>query len=164
MPQPDQAAGPSLRVVLDGGQETTSRQHADRGLSGLRVKCPPEHPGQQVRTGRKVDVIARVINTEITACRIRNDLDRVHVVAGAVSHRIPVTRCTNNIADERLNAEICRHLADSSLSLSYSRFRVRGPWLAGSRRGGNGPGIAARRRSGEVKLGPGAGGSFADIA
>src|SRR6476660_8082767 len=121
MPQPDQAAGPSLRVVLDGGQETTSRQHADRGLSGLRVKGPPEHPGQQVRTGRKVDVVARVITTEITACRIRNDLDRVHVVAGAVSQRIPVTRCTNNIADERLNAEICRHAADSSLSLSYSR-------------------------------------------
>src|SRR5664279_6661058 len=48
VPEPEQADGPGLIVVLGRGQETTGRQRADRGLGRLPVQGAPEHPVQQV--------------------------------------------------------------------------------------------------------------------
>ena len=114
VPEPEQPAGPGLVVELGGGQETTGRQRADRGLGGLRVQGAAEHPVQQVRAGGQIHPVAGVVDAEVAARRIRDDLDRVHRVARAVFHGVAVAGGAHHVAEKRLNAEIGRHFDDSA--------------------------------------------------
>ena len=114
VPEPEQAAGPGQVVELGGGQESTVRERKDRRLRGLRVQGAPEHPIHQVRARGQLDPVAGVVHTQVATCRIRDDLEGVHCVAGAVCHGIAVRGGPHDVAQERLNGLIRRHSSNSA--------------------------------------------------
>src|SRR5438034_8628917 len=103
-------------ILLKGDEKASIIQRRDRRLRGVACEVSPECPREKIARGRQLHVEGaiheRVVDAQVAAVGVVDDLERVQAVSEVVPGRVPVRGCGWNVLHYGLQLRLVSRCVD----------------------------------------------------